>query len=183
MSTSVFVAFLLSYSLTLRQLRSYSLTWGSCSYSVTSNNRKRLLKIAQCEPGFTHSVSSFDSIFPTVFDKIIRLSNSSTSLLDPAATSLLKNCLTALSLPITHFINTSKSSGTVPSKLKIAAITPVLKKHGLDSSSLSSYRPFSNISFLSKILEKVVAFQLQAYLTAHNLYQPFQSGFHPLHST
>ncbi len=53
LSTSVFVAFLLSYSLTLRQLRSYSLTWGSCSYSVTSNNRKRLLKIAQCEPGFT----------------------------------------------------------------------------------------------------------------------------------
>ncbi len=51
LSTSVFVAFLLSYSLTLRQLRSYSLTWGSCSYSVTSNNRKRLLKIAQCEPG------------------------------------------------------------------------------------------------------------------------------------
>ncbi len=54
LSTSVFVAFLLSYSLTLRQLRSYSLTWGSCSYSVTSNNRKRLLKIAQCEPGFNH---------------------------------------------------------------------------------------------------------------------------------
>ncbi len=51
LSTSVFVAVLLSYSLTLRQLRSYSLTWGSCSYSVTSNNRKRLLKIAQCEPG------------------------------------------------------------------------------------------------------------------------------------
>ncbi len=46
LSTSVFVAFLLSYSLTLRQLRSYSLTRGSCSYSVTSNNRKRLLKIA-----------------------------------------------------------------------------------------------------------------------------------------
>ncbi len=56
-STSVFVAFLLSYSLTLRQLRSYSLTWGSCSYSVTSNNRKRLLKIAQCEPGFRHSLT------------------------------------------------------------------------------------------------------------------------------
>ncbi len=58
LSTSVFVAFLLSYSLTLRQLRSYSLTWGSCSYSVTSNNRKRLLKIAQCEPGFKQRVES-----------------------------------------------------------------------------------------------------------------------------
>ncbi len=56
LSTSVFVTFLLSYSLTLRQLRSYSLTWGSCSYSVTSNNRKRLLKIAQCKPGFTSQI-------------------------------------------------------------------------------------------------------------------------------
>ncbi len=116
-------------------------------------------------------------------DEIIRLSNSSTSLLDPAPTSLLKNCLAALSLPITHFINTSMSSGTVPSKLKIAAVTPVLKKHGLEPSSLSSYRPISNLSFLSKILEKVVASQLQAFLTAHNLYEPFQSGFRPLHST
>ncbi len=61
LSTSVFVAFLLSYSLTLRQLRSYSLTWGSCSYSVTSNNRKRLLKIAQCEPGLTRHL-----IWPTL---------------------------------------------------------------------------------------------------------------------
>ncbi len=130
-----------------------------------------------------HSFPSFDSIAPTVVDEIIRLSNSSTSLLDPAPTSLLKNCLAALSLPITHFINTSMSSGTVPSKLKIAAVTPVLKKHGLEPSSLSSYRPISNLSFLSKILEKVVASQLQAFLTAHNLYEPFQSGFRPLHST
>ncbi len=59
LSTSVFVAFLLSYSLTLRQLRSYSLTWGSCSYSVTSNNRKRLLKIAQCEPGLSKGGTAF----------------------------------------------------------------------------------------------------------------------------
>ncbi len=47
----VFVASWLSYSLTLRQLRSYSLTWGSYSYSVTSTNRKDYYKSAQCEPG------------------------------------------------------------------------------------------------------------------------------------
>ncbi len=84
---------------------------------------------------------------------------------------------------ITHFINTSLSSGTVPSKLKIAAVTPVLKKHGLEPSSLSSYRPISNLPFLSKTLEIVVASQLSVSLTAHNLYEPFQSGFRPLHST
>jgi len=33
------------------------------------------------------------------------------------------------------------------------------------------------------MLEKVVSFQLQAYLTAYNLYEPFQSGFRPLHNT
>ncbi len=130
-----------------------------------------------------HSFPNFNSIAPTAVDELIRLSNSITRFLDPAPTSLLKNCLPALSLPITHFFNTSLASRTVPSKLKIAVVTPVLKKHGLKPSSLSSYRSISSLHFLSETLEKVFASLLQAFLTAHNLYEPFQSGFRPLHST
>lgn len=36
----------------------HALQRGSSSYSLTSNNRKELIKIAPCAPGFTHSLSS-----------------------------------------------------------------------------------------------------------------------------
>ena len=60
---------------------------------------------------------------------------------------------------------------------------PVLKKHGLDVDALSSYRPISNLSFLSKVIEKLVAKQLLAYLNGHDLLPKFQSGFRAGHST
>lgn len=48
---------------------------------------------------------------------------------------------------------------------------------------VSSFRPFSNLPFLSKILEKTIATQLHSHLSHINLYEQFQSGFCPLHST
>lgn len=41
----------------------------------------------------------------------------------------------------------------------------------------------SKLSFLSKILEKVVAEQLSSFLEEHKLYDVFQSGFRKIHST
>lgn len=41
----------------------------------------------------------------------------------------------------------------------------------------------SKLPFLSKILEKVVAEQLNFFLEEHRLYDVFQSGFRKIHST
>ncbi len=48
---------------------------------------------------------------------------------------------------------------------------------------MNNYRPISNLPFLSKILEQVVASQLRSYLNANGLLEPFQSGFCSSHST
>jgi len=65
----------------------------------------------------------------------------------------------------------------------MAAVTPILKKTGLDDLNIDNYRPISNLTFLTKILERAVASQLQSYLDVNVLCKPFQSGFHPSHST
>ncbi|KAK3516128.1 hypothetical protein QTP70_005366 [Hemibagrus guttatus] len=66
---------------------------------------------------------------------------------------------------------------------KKARVIPILKKPALDPSDISNYRPVSLLSFLSKILERVVCNQLSDNLMQNNLHDPNQSGFKAAHST
>lgn len=74
-------------------------------------------------------------------------------------------------------------AGRFPAAFKEASVTPILKKAGLDSTDVSSYRPISNLSVLSKLLERLVVRQLMEYLTSADLLPSLQSGFRPGHST
>ena len=60
--------------------------------------------------------------------------------------------------------NLSLLTGYVPQTFKVAVIKPLLKKHTFDSEVLANYRPISNLPFLSKVLEKIVAAQLCDHL-------------------
>ncbi|KAK3569878.1 hypothetical protein QTP86_006753 [Hemibagrus guttatus] len=84
---------------------------------------------------------------------------------------------------ITTVINGSLTSGHVPTVFKKARVIPILKKPTLDPSDISNYRRVSLLSFLSKILERVVCNQLSDYLMQNNLHDPNQSGFKAAHST
>ena len=107
----------------------------------------------------------------------------STCILDPIPSHLVIACLPVLSPLITTIINSSLSTGHVPPDLKLAAITPILKKPGLDPDTPANYRPISNLPFLSKILERTVASQLKSHMDSNNLFESFQSGFRTSHST
>ena len=54
----------------------------------------------------------------------------------------------------------SISHGQVPMLLKEETVRPLLKKPSLDIDVLAYYRPVSNLTQLSKILENVIAQQL-----------------------
>ena len=58
-----------------------------------------------------------------------------------------------------------------------------MKRTGLDDTDVSSYRPISNLTVLSKLLERLVARQLMRYLYFFDLLPSLQSGFRPGHST
>ena len=48
---------------------------------------------------------------------------------------------------------------------------------------MANFRPISKLSFLSKILEKIVYSQLMDFLNEQNVLEIFQPGFKTLHST
>ena len=72
--------------------------------------------------------------------------------------------------------------GIFPDSFKTSIIKPLLKSSDLDSNSLKSYRPVSNLSFISKVLETTVKCQLLDHFQEHNLLHPNQSAYRPGHS-
>ena len=73
-------------------------------------------------------------------------------------------------------------SGLLPSSLKNAVLTPLLKKPNLDHEVLSNFRPISNLKVISNVIEKVVAVRLQAYLDSYQPTEPLQSTYKSFHS-
>ena len=80
-------------------------------------------------------------------------------------------------------IHISLVSGILPELHKRAIIRPRIKKPGLDLSDPANYRPISNLSFVSKLVERVVHRQISNHIESHNLLPPTQSGFRKNHST
>src|SRR3989442_408692 len=105
----------------------------------------------------------FNTFSPTSHDEVrhaILMSSNATCSLDTIPTFLLKSCLDSLITPITNIMNLSFLEGFFPTCFKDALVYLLLKKHNLPNEDLSSYRPISNLNFLSKILERKFRFEI-----------------------
>ena len=71
---------------------------------------------------------------------------------DSLPTRLLKANVDILAPFLSHLFCWSLQHGVVPSRMKSAYITPILKKADMDSLDAKSYRPIANLSVLSKLL-------------------------------
>ena len=67
--------------------------------------------------------------------------------------------------------------------MKKALVSPLLKKPTLDKEILKNYRPVSNLSFVSKIIEKAAMSQVSDYSVFHGLLTKYQSAYRTKHST
>ena len=65
----------------------------------------------------------------------------------------------------------------------MAYVTPLQKKLSLDRNILKKYRPVSNLSFISKLIEKVVVKQLNEFISQERLLNINQSPYKSSHST
>ena len=66
---------------------------------------------------------------------------------------------------------------------KVALLRPTLKKPGLDVEDMNSFRPVSNLSFLSKIIERAMLDQLLPFLEENRIIPKTQSAYRQFHST
>ena len=115
--------------------------------------------------------------------KLIKESPSKSCSSDPIPTWLIKKCIDYLVPIITVVINLSLSSGNMPSNLKKAILIPLIKKACLDPEIFNHFRPISNLTYLSKLIEKVVATRLFDHMTTNGLHECLQSSYKKYHST
>ena len=66
---------------------------------------------------------------------------------------------------------------------KLAHITPLAKNMGLDREHLKSCRPISKLTFVDKLIERVVLRRFNSHLDSNYLNVPWQSGYKKSQST
>ena len=103
-----------------------------------------------------HSGDKFSEVTLTNCDTILKLIKDAPNThcaLHPAPTWLVKSCAHCLAPFICLVVNRSLSDCYLPASQKLAFVTSILKKRGLDKCVLKNHRPVSNLTFLSKLLE------------------------------
>ena len=131
-------------------------------------------------PHVNTSFTKFNPLSEIEISKLVQESKSTTCELDVIPTPKLKDNLQYLTPVITEIVNRSLATGVFPQEWKNALIRPLLKKKGL-SLELQNYRPVSNLSFLSKILEKAALRQITKYIEVNKLLPHYQSAYRKNH--
>ena len=131
----------------------------------------------------TKHLDCFQSVIEKDIKYLIMAALNKCCALDPAPTWLVKWCSGCIAPFITMMYNRSILEGNLPIHQKTAIVTPLIKKEGLDSAVLKNYRPVSNLSFISKLVERVVTQQLNGFLSHTGSLPSHQSAYRRFHST
>jgi Reverse transcriptase (RNA-dependent DNA polymerase) len=97
--------------------------------------------------------------------------------------SVLMQCKAELAVAIAHLANLSFSTGQFPTTLKTGWVTPLLKKAGLDTADFKNFRPITNLSTKSKIIERLALNRMRRCITESPNYGKLQSAYRQGHST
>lgn len=131
----------------------------------------------------TDTFNRFSPVSSVETLNLIKNVNKTYCSLDKLNVSKALECYEAASPFISAIINKSFSEGFFPQSEKRAVVRPLLKKVGLDTQILNNYRPVSNLSFLSKVLEKAILDQILPFFERNGILPRLQSAFRKYHST
>ena len=83
---------------------------------------------------------------------------------------------------LTKLVNLSLQNGIFPKPFKNAIVSPLIKKTSLSKEDLKNYQPVSGLSFLSKLVEHIVAAQIRSHIDANDLVNTLKSSYKVGHS-
>ena len=145
--------------------------------------RDRFKEIAPYRPRQlgTTRLEKFTPITSSQLEKTIHNMKPKTCALDPIPTSKLQEIIEGCIPAITHLVNSSLDQGAFCNTWKEALVKPLIKKKSLGTQN-SNYRPVSNLSFISKIIEKVTLEQFNTHCQENSLVPEYQSAYRKNHS-
>ena len=114
--------------------------------------------------------------------EIITKSSNKTCNLDFLPVALIKKFLEILLKPITLIINKSLATGQFPETWKNSLVTPIPKKINTEA-LFKNFRPISNLSFFSKLIEKSALLRYIPHLNNTKKFAINNSAYKPVHST
>ena len=101
--------------------------------------------------------------------------------LDYLPTHILKDHMDSFILILTKIVNLSLKSRVFSEDWKTAILRSLLKKIGLDLID-SNYRPVSNLSFISKLVEQAVMNEFNTHCEINGITPTHQSAYKQYHS-
>ena len=141
--------------------------------------RKMFVDIPSFKPEERHGFPAFKKFAPLTENdirSIIMDMKTKSCELDSLPTNLLKEYISVVLPAITKIVNISLTEGVFANTWKCAIVRPLLKKAGMDL-IMKSYRPVSNLSFISKLVEKVALQQFLSHCEEWDLLPDYQSAY------
>ena len=126
--------------------------------------------------------ANFQPVSADTVKKVVLSTSSKSCENDPIPTHIVKDCINELLPAITCIVNQSLNEGHFPDTWKEALVRPKLKKTNLDLVK-KNYRLVSNLVFISKVTERIVAQQISQHLCDCQLLPELQSAYRTGHST
>jgi hypothetical protein len=128
-----------------------------CASTASAPSPKINARSADAAP-----LSSFRTVDATEIKCLLSRIPAKHCQLDPVPTWLVKRVATVLAPVLNRMCNASLRSGIFPDSHKDAVVFPRLKKPSLDPDDANSYRPISNLSFVSlnELLQAVISIML-----------------------
>ena len=128
-------------------------------------------------------LTEFDLLSEEDITKYTMRAPGKSCLLDPIPKWFVKQHVEMFAPIITCIVNKLLSRGVFPESLKHAIVSPFIKKPSLNPEILKNYRPVSNITYLSKIIEKHAVLNTANHIAINHLGDSLQSAYKPVHST
>ena len=113
--------------------------------------------------------------------KVISSLKSKSCELDAIPTTIFKTLMPTIIHLITNIVNISLGEGQFIRLWKTAMVRQLLKKLGLEIIN-PNFRPVSNLTFLSKVIERCMLLQLSAHCNQYELQPDYQSAYRAHHS-